>query len=176
MIEQGDHGEGNAQLTRSNAGWRNEGGLHIVPYTNMMRARALTDLGRFDEARSLLQEAVELTNQTGHRAFEAEVHRVLGELNQQQQPTADVQAAEASLRNALEVARAQEAKGFELRTGISLARLWQSQGKRKPAYDLLAPIYHWFTEGFDTRDLVDARKLLGELREPFGSDQDPRGV
>ncbi len=162
LIEQGNHEEGNAQLTRSNAGWRNEGGLHLVPYTNMMRARALTDLGRFDEARSLLQEAVELTNLTGHRAFEAEVHRVLGELNQQQ-PTSDVQVAEASFRKALEVARIQDAKGLELRAAMNLARLWQSRGKRKPAYDLLSPIYNWFTEGFDTRDLVDARKLLHEL-------------
>ena len=71
--------------------------------------------------------------------------------------------AEAWLRRALDVARRQEAKSLELRAAMSLSRLWQQQGKRQEAYDLLAPIYHWFTEGFDTADLQDARALLAEL-------------
>ena len=71
--------------------------------------------------------------------------------------------AEAWLQRALDVAHRQEAKSLELRAATSLSRLWQQQGKRQEAYDLLAPIYHWFTEGFDTADLQDARALLAEL-------------
>ena len=104
-----------------------------------------------------------LIERTGHRMDEAEVHRVLGELLWQQ-PTPDWQAAESSFLKALEVARSQEAKGFELRAAMSLARLWQDQGKRSEACDLLAPIYGWFTEGFDTHDLKAARQLLESLR------------
>jgi predicted ATPase len=71
--------------------------------------------------------------------------------------------AEAWLRHALDVARRQEAKSLELRAAMSLGRLWQQQGKRQEAYDLLAPIYHWFTEGFDTADLQEAKALLDAL-------------
>jgi predicted ATPase len=71
--------------------------------------------------------------------------------------------SEACFQQALDVARHQEAKSLELRAAMSLSRLWQQQGKRQEAYDLLAPIYHWFTEGFDTADLQDARALLAEL-------------
>ena len=79
------------------------------------------------------------------------------------QPGTPQAEAEAWLQRALDVARRQEAKSLELRAAMSLSRLWQQQGKRQEAYDLLAPIYHWFTEGFDTADLQDARALLAEL-------------
>ena len=79
------------------------------------------------------------------------------------QPETPQAEAEAWLQRALDVARHQEAKSLELRAAMSLGRLWQQQGKRQEAYDLLAPIYHWFTEGFDTADLQDARALLAEL-------------
>jgi predicted ATPase len=121
------------------------------------------ELGRFQEARILLQEAIELTDATGQRAFEAEVHRILGELNRRERPR-DIHAAETSFRKALDVAHIQEAKGFELRAAMSLARVWQSQGRRTEARDLLAPLYNWFTEGFHTRDLKQAGALLDELR------------
>jgi predicted ATPase len=124
--------------------------------------KALTSLKRFDEARVLLDEAVQLIDQNGNRKDEAEVHRVVGELLWQQ-PTPDWQGAEMSFLKALEVARSQEAKGYELRAAISFARLWQSQSKRREAYDLLAPIYSWFTEGSDSKDLKDAQALLEEL-------------
>ena len=71
--------------------------------------------------------------------------------------------AETYFYHALEIARSQQAKSFELRAATSLARLWQQQGKRQEAHDLLAPVYHWFTEGFDTLDLTDAKALLDEL-------------
>ncbi len=79
--------------------------------------------------------------------------------------TPDVSQAESCFQQALAIARDQEAKSWELRAATSLARLWQSQGKRQAAYDLLAPVYEWFTEGFDTADLKDAKALLGELGE-----------
>jgi predicted ATPase len=95
------------------------------------------------------------------RWWEAEICRLRGVLLLQQgTPPAE---AEAWLQRALDVARRQEAKALELRAAMSLSRLWQQQGKRQAAYDLLAPIYHWFTEGFDTADLQDARALLAEL-------------
>ena len=92
----------------------------------------------------------------------AEAHRLQGELLLRQ-PTPDVSQAEACFQQALDVARRQQAKSWELRTALSLSRLWQQQGKRAEAYELLAPIYDWFTEGFDTADLRDARTLLAAL-------------
>jgi predicted ATPase len=96
------------------------------------------------------------------RMYEAEVYRLRGELLLQQS-AAQQGEAEESLHQALTVARRQEAKSLELRSAMSLSRLWQQQGKRIEAYDLLAPIYGWFTEGFDTADLREAKALLEEL-------------
>ena len=80
------------------------------------------------------------------------------------QAPSDGRRAEVCFHRALEISRRQHGKSFELRAAMSLARLWQSQGKRQDAYDLLAPVYEWFTEGFDTADLQDAKALLDELR------------
>jgi predicted ATPase len=99
---------------------------------------------------------------TGVRDSEPEVHRVKGELLLAESPS-DEGGAEASFRKALDVARGQSAKSWELRAATSLARLWQSQGRKEEAGDLLAPVYDWFTEGFDTRDLKEAKALLDEL-------------
>jgi predicted ATPase len=94
--------------------------------------------------------------------FEANVHRIAGELAlMSSQP--DMAKAETYFERALEVARQQQAKSWELRAAMSMARLWRDQGKREEARELLAPVYGWFTEGFDTRDLQDAKKLLDEL-------------
>jgi len=98
---------------------------------------------------------------TGERFYEAELHRLQGELllvHAHDQP-----AAAVCFHQALAVARHQQAKSLELRAAMSLARLWQQQGKRAEARELLAPIYGWFTEGFDTADLQDAKALLEEL-------------
>jgi predicted ATPase len=142
--------------------WLSAGALVLDPLASLMKARALTGLRRFDEARILLDKGIELINKAEHRMHEAEIYRELGEL-QRQMLDPDVAAAEASFCKALEVARAQEAKGWELRAAMSLARLWQTQGKCGEGYELLAPIYNWFTEGFDTKDLKDAKALLKEL-------------
>jgi predicted ATPase len=93
--------------------------------------------------------------------YEAELSRLTGVLHLAQAPTAQAEA-EANMRHALDVARHQEAKSLELRTAVSLARLWQGQGRHAEARQLLAPIYNWFTEGFDTVDLREARALLAE--------------
>jgi predicted ATPase len=111
-----------------------------------------------------LAEAHTLVEQQEERWWEAEVCRLRGVvlLRQTGMPQAE---AETWLQRALDVARRQEAKALELRAAMSLARLWQQQGKRAEAYELLAPVYGWFTEGFDTADLQEAKALLEELAE-----------
>jgi predicted ATPase len=107
-----------------------------------------------------LAEALTLVEGTGERQWEAEIYRVRGELLLVQGDEAD---AEASFHRAIEVARRQSAKSWELRATTSLARLWQKQGEREEARRILAESYGWFTEGFDTPDLIEARTLLNEL-------------
>jgi predicted ATPase len=96
------------------------------------------------------------------RRYEAEVRRIKRELLLRQ-TVPDATQAEACFQQALKTARRQQAKSLELHAAVSLARLWQQQGKRQEGYDLLAPIYGWFTEGFDTADLQEAKALLEEL-------------
>jgi predicted ATPase len=107
-----------------------------------------------------LAEAAELMGTTQERWAEAETHRLRGRL---MQSLGDDARSEDCYRHALDVARRQSAKFWELRVANDLARLWRDQGKRHEARDLLAPVYGWFTEGFDTRDLKEAKALLGEL-------------
>src|SRR5262249_49178699 len=109
-----------------------------------------------------LAEAHTLVEQHDECWWEAEVCRLQGVLLLRQ-PGTPLAEAEACFQRALDVAHRQEAKSLELRAAMSLARLWQQQGKGAEAYELLAPIYGWFTEGFDTADLQDAKALLGEL-------------
>ena len=103
--------------------------------------------------------AVETTKE---RWYEAEVNRIAGEIALRS-PKPDVAKAEACFERALAVARKQQAKSWELRAAISMARLWGDQGRRQQAHKLLAPVYGWFSEGFDTHDLREAKDLLGEL-------------
>jgi predicted ATPase len=103
--------------------------------------------------------AVETTKET---LFEAETRRIAGEIVLMS-PDRDAAKAEASFERALSVARQQQAKSWELRAAMSMARLWRDQGKRDEARELLAPVYGWFTEGFDTLDLKEAKALLDEL-------------
>jgi predicted ATPase len=110
----------------------------------------------------LLAEAKEIMAKTGERFYEAEIYRLQGELYLKQ--GADSAAAEACFQHALEIARRQEAKSLELRAANSLARLRKWQGRTDEARLLLAEVYDWFTEGFDTADLIDARGLLDELK------------
>jgi predicted ATPase len=119
-------------------------------------------LGRTEDGLQALAEAHALVEQHEERWWEAEIHRLRGVLLLQQPETSQAEA-EAWLRRALDVARRLEAKSLELRAAMSLARLWQQQGRRAEARNLLAPIYGWFTEGFDTADLQEAKALLEEL-------------
>jgi len=112
----------------------------------------------------VLAEAHILVEQHEERWWEAEISRLRGVVLLRQTGTPQAEA-EAWLQRALDVARRQQAKSLELRAAMSLARLWQQQGKRQEAYDLLTPIYHWFTEGFDTADLQEAKALLDALGE-----------
>jgi len=109
-----------------------------------------------------LAEALMLVDTTGERWYEPELHRLKGELRLQQSPDSHAEA-HACFQQALDVARSQQAKSLELRAATSLGRLWQQQGKHAEARQLLAEVYGWFTEGFDTPDLREAKALLDEL-------------
>ncbi len=118
--------------------------------------------GRIDDALRDLDSARAFAEETGERFWDAEIHRLEGAITAE--IGADTGAAESCFHRGLEVARRQGAKSLELRAAISLAGLWRDQDKVVAAHDLLAPIYKWFTEGFDTADLKDAKMLLDELR------------
>ena len=111
---------------------------------------------------TVLAEALTLVAATEERWWEAELSRLMGAL-QLQLPIPDVLQAEACFQKALDVAHRQQAKALELRAAVSLSRLWQRHGRREAAWQLLAEVYGWFTEGFDTPDLQDAKALLQEL-------------
>jgi predicted ATPase len=122
-------------------------------------AEAYGKLGQAREGLTLLGEALAIVHKTGERFYEAEIYRLKGELLLGHSAENHGEA-EDCFQQALLVARHQQAKSSELRAAMSLARLWQRQGMRAAAYDLLAPVYGWFTEGFDTSDLQEARALL----------------
>jgi predicted ATPase len=125
-------------------------------------AAAYADLGQFDDAWRCAGEAKSTIETSGERWCEAEVNRVTGEIALMS-PKRDVPLAESDFERALAVARQQQAKSWELRAAMSLPRLWRDQGKVQQARELLAPVYGWFTEGHDTRDLKEAKALLDEL-------------
>jgi predicted ATPase len=132
------------------------------PFNLALIAQSCACAGRIDEALDLLANALETVERSGERQSEAELHRLKGEWLLAHRQQRD--EAEDCLARAISVAQRQSAKMFELRAAMSMARLWRDQGKRDEARDLLAPIYSWFTEGFDTLDLKEAKALLDELR------------
>jgi class 3 adenylate cyclase/predicted ATPase len=142
--------------------WRSAGSTIFTPEHEFMLAIAHADSGQFDEAWRLISKAMTAMQSTKERWCEAEVNRVAGEIALKS-PERDVAKAQAYFERSLIVARAQEAKSWELRAAMSMARLLSDQGKLQTARDLLAPIYDWFTEGFDTSDLRQARTLLAAL-------------
>jgi predicted ATPase len=125
-------------------------------------AEACGKTGQVEEGLMSLSEALSLMTRTGEHVFEPELHRLKGELLPSLS-TDNHTEAETCFQKAISIARNQHAKSWELRAATSLARLWQSRGKRQEACELLAPVYGWFTEGFDTADLKDAKALLEEL-------------
>jgi len=126
-------------------------------------ARAYAQLGQFDDSWRCIRKAMATIETTHERWCEAEVNRMAGELALSPEP--DAARAEAYFERALTIARSQQAKSWELRAAMSMARLWRDQGKRQQARDLLARTYGWFTQGFDTFDLKEARTLLDDLAQ-----------
>jgi predicted ATPase len=140
--------------------FRATGAVLYTPWALMLIAESYAKLGSPAEGLNCLAEAAQIIETTDERCYEAELHRLRGDLLN---ATGDRAATERSYHQALAVAERQSAKLFELRATTSLARLWRDQGKRTEARDLLAPIYGWFTEGFDTPVLQDAKALLDQL-------------
>ena len=162
LAMQGQGKEGMAQVRQGVAAWQASGAAILVPYFCTLLAEVSAHLGHTEDGLQALTEAYTLVEQQEERWWEAEISRLRGVLLLRQPGTPQAEAA-TWLQRALDVARHQEAKSLELRAATSLARLWQHQGKRAEARELLAPVYGWFTEGFDTADLQDAKALLGEL-------------
>jgi predicted ATPase len=134
----------------------------VQPYRLSLLAEAYGQAGQPEAGLQVLDEALTLVAATEERWWEAELHRLKGALLLQL-PNADVSQVETCFQQALDVARSQQAKSLELRAALSLSRLWQQQGKGAAARDLLLPLYGWFTEGFDTPDLQEAKALLAAL-------------
>jgi predicted ATPase len=159
-LDQGE--EAIAQIRRGLAGYRSTGAELECPYFVALLAEALGKVGHIAEGLRVLAEMLGEVATNGLRFHEAELHRLKGELLLARAPDEHAEA-EACFQRALAIARRQEAKSLELRAAMSLARLWQQQGKQEEARELLAPIYDWFTEGFDTADLQEAKAVLEEL-------------
>ncbi len=161
LAEQDRAEEGIAQMERA----IDEGIPFKIPWPGLYRFRLVSaygKVGRISDGLTLAAELLRTGDETGEGAYRAELHRLTGEL-MRAKDAANVVDAEKSFRKAIEIARAQSAKSWELRATTSLARLLDHQGKREKARAMLAEIYNWFTEGFDTADLREAKALLDEL-------------
>ncbi len=189
LVEQGYTEEGKTQIQEGLTAWQNTGANLAVPYRLFLLAEVYGKIGELPEGLRLLDEALALVEKQGERWWEAELYRLKGELLLWQvrgerqngakgkgrkretvsahSPSSyhadPVSQAETCFRQALAITHRQQAKSLELRAALSLSRLWQQQGKPEAARHLLAEIYQWFTEGFDTGDLREARALLEEL-------------
>ena len=150
-------------ITSGIATWRSTGSTVWMPLHLSHLARAHAELGQLDDAWRCIEEATNSIEATNERWCEADIHRVAGEIALLS-PERDVAKAEAYFERALTISRAQQARSWELRAAASMARLWCDQGKRHQAHNLLAPVYGWFTEGFDTLDLKEAKALLEQLK------------
>jgi class 3 adenylate cyclase/predicted ATPase len=148
-------------ITSGVAAWRSIGATTLVLDLTYL-AKAYSELGQFDDAWRCIGEVLTKIETTKQRWFEAEANRMAGEVARKS-PEPDAAKAEAFFERALATARQQQAKSWELRTAMSMARLWRDQGKPRQARELLAAVYGWFTEGFNTRDLKEAKALLAEL-------------
>jgi predicted ATPase len=149
-------------ITSGIAGWRSTGATVWMPLFLSYLAKAYAALGQFEDAWRCIDGALTTVETTKERWCEADIHRTAGEITLLS-PEPDAAKAEVYFERALIVARQQRAKSWELRAAMSMARLWHKQGKPAQARDLLAPVYGWFTEGFQTLDLKEAKTLLSEL-------------
>jgi predicted ATPase len=162
LAMQGEGEEGIRLLQQGLSDWQMMAGGLSRPYFLSLLAEAYRSIGRPEAGLATLAEAQRVADETGESWYEAERYRLKGELLLAQSMDQQLEA-ESCFGHALDVARGQQAKSFELRTATSLARLWQHQGKPEDARQLLGIIYGWFTEGFDTADLQEAKALLMEL-------------
>jgi adenylate cyclase len=160
MQDQGE--EGVTQVRQGIAAYRAAGTAVLAPYFCTMLAEVCDHLGHTEDGLQALAEAHTLMERQEERWWEAEISRLRGVLLLRQTGTPQAEA-ETWLRRGLDVARRQQAKSLELRAAMSLARLWQQQGKSVEAHRVLSDIYNWFTEGFDTKDLQEAKALLESL-------------
>jgi predicted ATPase len=164
------HGEGDAgiaQIREFIDAYRATGAAFMVPFYLSIQADACLKNGQTQAGLSAIDEALAVITTTGERLWQGELYRIKGELLSQKTKGEGQKAeaeAEKCFLHALEIARRQSARSWELRAAMSVSRLWQRQGKRHEARKLLSEIYGWFTEGFDTADLQEARTLLEELR------------
>ena len=159
----GKHSEAVRTIKSGVAVYRSTGATAFLPFYLSCLAHAHASLGHFHEAWDCIGDATATIDTTKERWCAAEINRIAGEIALKSSNAA-AQRGEAYFERALAIARDQQAKSWELRAAMSMARLWHDQGKRQQAHDLLAPVYGWFTEGFDTLDLKQARTLLDELR------------
>jgi predicted ATPase len=162
LAHQGQTQEGLEQIRQGLTAWRATGAEQLRPYFLALLAEAYGIMEQPQAGLTVLTEALTLVDKTGERWYESEIHRLKGVLLLQQSENHYAEAL-ACFQQALDVARSLRAKSLELRAATSLARLWQQQGRCAEAYQLLAEVYGWFTEGFDTADLQEAKALLEEL-------------
>ena len=158
----GDATDAVKMISAGIAMWRSTGATASLPFFQSYLAMAHAMLRQYDESRHHINQALATIEATDERVWTAEVHRLAGEIALLS-PSSDVTEAQAHFEHAISTARQQQAKSWELRAAISMARLWRSQGKTQQAREQLAPVYGWFTEGFDTLDLKEAKMLLEEL-------------
>ena len=163
LAAQGQMEAGIAQMQQGLAAYQATGARFGLDRWPGLLAELHGHAGQVDAGLTILEKAFAVVRQDGLSAFAAELHRIQGDLLLQTGARHQEGEAEASLLQALAIARQQQAKSLELRAALSLGRLWQRQGKPDVARDLLRPIYGWFTEGLDTADLRDARALLEDL-------------
>jgi predicted ATPase len=178
LAEQDQVEEGIAQMRQGLTAWQAMGAELTLPTSLVLLAEAYGKVGKTEQGLTVLANALAQVEKTGERQYEAELYRLKGELVLAQSKvqslkskvtdprslTPDPQSeAEACFLKAIDIARKQQAKSLELRATTSLARLWQQQGKQHEAHLMLSEVYNWFTEGFDTKDLQEAKVLLEEL-------------
>jgi len=164
LAHQGQAQDGIAQIEQGLTAYHATGAEVARPYGLALLAEVHGTVGEPEIGLTVLAEALTVVEKTGARWYEPELYRLKGALLLQQSSSNQTEA-ESCFQQAISIARSQQAKSLELRATTSLARLWQQQGKHQEAYDLLASVYHWFTEGFDTADLKDAKAMLDVLED-----------
>jgi len=158
--KQGRIEEGIMRMQQGLTTWKSTGSKIGVPHLYSLLAEILIQAGRIQDGLTTLEKALAILNETGDCYYESELHRLKGELMLTQ---GDNNKAEDCFNKAIHISQHQQAKSWELRSTVSLCRLWQKQGKREESRKILQEIYNWFTEGFDTKDLQEAKALLEEL-------------